>query len=105
MILAAIIGFLFYRAAEKKNLKPWLWAILGAGSYFGGQFFAGIIIGLTNPEMLEEDNFSLLGIALVAGLVAVGITYLVMESVGKNNKTKKESVNEDLLDDRYLHKP
>jgi len=104
MILIVIIAVLFYRAAGKRNLSPWLWTILGAGSYFVGQFMAGIILGLTNSAVLMGDDLQLIGVALIAGLIAITITYFIMEAVAKNKKQKKDVVDENLLDDRYLEK-
>ena len=46
MILVIIVAVIFYRSAAKRNLIPWVWALFGAGSYFAGQFMAGIILGL-----------------------------------------------------------
>jgi hypothetical protein len=99
MILVALIGMLFYRVAQKRNLIPWLWAVIGAVSYFAGQFFAGIFLALTDPSVLEGSETDLIVPALVGGLITVVVMYGVMELVANKKNKRKDFAEDQVLDD------
>jgi len=67
--------------------------------YFGVPFIAGVIIGITDPSILEA-NFMLNVISIFASLLGVLIIYLILERVVKKKKliNKKGFENLDLLD-------
>src|SRR5688572_13330360 len=100
MILLVLAAFAFYRGAEKRNLTPWLWAVIGVASYFAGPFIAGIIIGLTDPYSLYDDGIINM-YAIVSVLVSLIIAYVIMVLVGERKAKAKLKREEDmsLLDD------
>lgn len=102
MILLILAVFAFYRGAEKRNLTPWLWAVIGVASYFAGPFITGLIIGLTDPYSLYDEGVINIYaiISVIAGLI---IAYVVMVIVGDNKAKKKKKQEEDstLLDDNF----
>ncbi len=97
MILAAIIGVLFYRAAVQHELNKALWVIIGVLSYFAGQFIAGFAIGMVSPGLLD-DTVSMIIVGLISGIVAVGIAYWIMVNTAKKNVIQKEKEKKDLID-------
>lgn len=75
-----------------------LWAILGVAAWFGGQFIAGFILGLTNPDALYDDGKILvwgLGGAIATSL----IVFVALEIVYRNKQGKEDEVSEDIMDD------
>lgn len=97
MILAAIIGVLFYRAAVQHELNKALWVIIGILSYFAGQFIAGFIIGIVSPGLLD-DKLSIIVVGLISGIIAVGVTYWMLLNTAKKNVIQKEKEQKDLID-------
>jgi hypothetical protein len=98
MLLLIIAAYVFYRGAEKRNMIPWLWAVIGVLSYFAGPFLAGIIIGLTDPYSLYDEgaiNFY----AIISVFVGLIIAYVTMVLIGNNKESKSKKV---LLDDSLL---
>ena len=91
------IGSVFYRFADKNNLNKILWMILGVASYFIAQFIAGLVIGLTNPSLLQE-TITVVVISLITGLIGAVITWFIMQNVAKNKKNNSIDINDELLD-------
>jgi phage shock protein PspC (stress-responsive transcriptional regulator) len=64
------------------------------------RFFAGIIIGLTDPYSLYDEgaiNFYAI-ISVFAGLI---VAYVIMVLIGNNKTAKRKAVqDENLLDDQ-----
>lgn len=102
MIIVALIGFGFYRAAKSRGMHAILWTILGIASYFLGQVIAGFYIGFTNPQMLNDD-LSITVAGLFSGLGAVLLTFLIMVGVDNQKNRLKEKIREDesLLDSSH----
>lgn len=98
--IAILIGIVvgFYNMAKKRELQPVLWAVLSLVAWFGSQFIAGMILGLTNPYALN-DTGSLLIWGLGGSVLGVVILYFIMESVHKSRLNKKREVNDELMDD------
>jgi len=98
MILLVIVASLFYRTANKKMLNGILWSVLAVLTWFGSQFIAGLIIGLTNPRMLDNDGGLILWgiVASVAGTVGL---YVLMEMAAKKKLDQKPGHNDDIMDD------
>lgn len=99
MLLLILAAYLFYRGAEKRNLTPWLWAIIGVMSYFAGPFMAGIIIGLTDPYSLYDSGIINV-YAVISVFVSLIIAYVVMVLVGDRKAKKKVLHDDNLIDDQ-----
>lgn len=84
-------------------MNPWLWAVIGLLSYLGSQFIAGVIIGLSKPELLDKEGLIMI-IGIVVSIVAVIIAWLIMEHQGKIKKEVKRTTNADILDDNFFAK-
>ncbi|MBI3135730.1 MAG: hypothetical protein HYZ14_13725 [Bacteroidetes bacterium] len=91
MVVAALIGIWFYRTSKMNGLNAILWAVLGVASYFVGKVIAGVFIGIISPEMIDE-TMKLTLIGLVAGIVAVLITYWLMQMAASKKKNEKHSL-------------
>ena len=74
LILIYFLGKAFFDLAEKANKKKWLFAILGAASYYIGTFIGGAVVFLSGPITgfdVESANDYLLNIlALPFGLLS-----------------------------------
>lgn len=103
MILLVISTVAFWQRAKSLNLNPWLWAVIGFLSYLGSQFIAGIVIGLSKPELLDKEGLIMI-IGIVVSIVAVIIAWLIMERQGKIKKEAKSTSNADILDDNFFAK-
>lgn len=97
MILAAIIGVLFYRGAVQHEVNKVLWLFIGVFAFFAGQFIAGFVIGLVSPGLLD-DFMTLLVVGLVSGVAAAGIAYWIMLNTAKKNAIQKENEKKNLID-------
>lgn len=98
MIVVIIIAVAFYRYARRKELIPVVWALLGAGAYFVGQFIAAYLLVMLVPDSLIEQA-PLSGACLLGGLAAVLILGVMMKLAAN----KKVLAREDELDNnRYL---
>lgn len=97
MILAAIIGVLFYRGAVQHDLNKVLWLFIGVFAFFAGQFIAGFVTEIVSPGLLD-DFMSLLIVGLISGLVAAGIAYWIMLNTAKKNAIQKEEEKKNLID-------
>lgn len=104
MILAIILGSVFYQTARRKDLNPILWAILGALGYFGGQVLAVLIVGMIDSYILSFKGAQI-GIGIGGGILAVLILAAVQSQVAKRKKLEKTNTSADLLDDdQYLER-
>lgn len=103
MILLVISTVAFWQRAKSLNLNPWLWAVIGLLSYLGSQFIAGVIIGLSNPELLDKEGLIMI-IGIVVSIIALIIAWLIMERQGKIKKEVKSKSNADILDENFFAK-
>ena len=92
------IGSFFYKYAQKNDLNKILWPIIGLGSYFLAQAIAGVIIGISSPNMLD-DTATITIIGLVTGFVGVLISGGIMYAVANKKSQEKIDINSDLIDD------
>ena len=99
MILIIVVGAYFFNYAKRNNMNKILWAILGIASYFIGQVVAGAIIGLTAPDLLQED-ITIMFIGVLAGGLTTYLTYLLM--VKESKKKQDSSIDSDILDSDLL---
>ncbi len=96
--IAILIGIVvgFHNLAKKRELNGYVWGGLSLVGWFGGQFIAGMILGMTNPSALYDTSqlyiwgFSGSGVGLI-------ILYIILVQVA--NKKKAEIENNDLIDD------
>lgn len=77
MIVLFVFGFMFYKLANQFDKNPWIWAIVGAGSYVAIQLIISVIYGMLiflGYVELYEKNFiyTLITIGTSSGLVYWG---------------------------------
>jgi phage shock protein PspC (stress-responsive transcriptional regulator) len=101
LLIISIVGF--WQRAKILNLNPWLWTVIALLSYLGSQFIAGVIIGLSNPELLDKEGLIMI-IGIVVSIIALIIAWLIMERQGKIKKEVKSKSNADILDDNFFAK-
>ena len=104
MILAIIIiGIIFWRMAQKKNLTPIVWAIIAPASYFVAQLIVGFIVGVYNPYFFN-NYATILVVGLASGFVGLTITWFAMLNAAKKKDEFVKDEFSDVLDDEYLEK-
>ncbi len=79
MIVLFVFGYTFYKLASTYGKNPWIWALVGAGSYIAIQLIMGFAIGALYamdilPEM-NEMTLNILAIIVSSGLVYLGYRY------------------------------
>lgn len=85
----------FARLAHDKNRNRYLWGTIGVVSYFLTQIIVGIVIGLINPELLQETVFiNITGVA--CGFMGIGIAYYILKTLP--DPTEEVTSNPNLLD-------
>ena len=97
IFLLIFIGTSFSKLAFDKNLNRYVWGTIGIASYFITQLIAGLIIGVTNPELLS-DRGSVTIIGLITGFMGVGIAYFILHRMPV--KQENISFDGDLLDSK-----
>jgi len=98
MIVIIIIAVAFYQYARRKELVPIVWALLGAGAYFAGQFIAAYLLVMLAADVVIEQA-SLIGVSLLGGLAAVLILWIIMMRTASKKVQGRE---EELDNNRYL---
>ncbi len=89
------VAMSFARLAHDKDRNRYVWGAIGVVSYFVAQLIAGMVIGLTKPELLQNRG-SLSIISIVAGLIGVGIAFFILKRMP--NPTEALAAGNDLLD-------
>ena len=94
-------GKAFYELAARHNRSKWGFAILGVGSYYGGLFIGGILIGLVIElgfsMSIDDVNEMALGLMSVPiGVVTCWFFYRQLEKSWSRPKNRFES--EEILD-------
>ena len=98
MIVLLIIGVVFYNYANRNNINKGAWVLVGLASYFVPQLIAGVVIGISNPQMLNERGaLTIIGIAV--GAVGAIIGYQIMVNYAK--KEKQKIVDDNLIDSDF----
>jgi hypothetical protein len=103
MIIAILVGVLFWLFVKNKDVNPVLWGVIAGASYFVAQFIAGFIFGYTGAYMFMGYTTYFL-IRIGVGLIGVLIAWLIMN---KGAKSKDEFDVDDFsseLDDEFLEK-
>lgn len=71
---------MFYKLASTYDKNPWIWAIVGAGSYILIQLLVGFIIGAMYAieliPVMSEMTVNLIAIGISSGLVFLGYRFL-----------------------------
>lgn len=104
-ILIAIVYFIgkkFFELAHEYRKNCWLYAVLGAASYFLISFILGIILGIimvaTNNQMyLIENGVVIEFLAIPIVLAGVWLFYILLEKNWKKAK-QKDITNSEILD-------
>ncbi|MEO9532973.1 MAG: hypothetical protein ABJG68_15575 [Crocinitomicaceae bacterium] len=98
MILLIIVASLFYRSAKKRALNGALWGFLAVLTWFGSQVIAGVIIGLSNPMLLDSDAaLTMWGlVASIAGSIGL---FVLLEMTAKKKSNKVKAISDDIMDD------
>lgn len=102
LLLIYFLGKKFYDLAFDHKRSPWLYAILGVVTYYGGLYLLGITIEVI---MISSNNYSYLSINetlrtifyIPLGLLCAFALYKVLEKNWCGKPIKKQT--EELLDD------
>lgn len=87
----------FYNLAKKKGLNPVLYAILSIVFWFGFQFIAGFILGLTDPYALD-DYGTLIIWGLAGSVLGIVVLYVILINAAKAKEQKEVVMSEDVVD-------
>ena len=100
VLVLLIVGLFaaFYKLADSHDRNGWIYGGIGPVTWFGTQFIAGILIGITAPQLLS-DSMNVLIIGMGTGLVGTIVCYMLIKShFDKNPKKSNRYKNEDILD-------
>lgn len=90
MIVLFVFGYVFYKLAFNFDKTPWVWALIGAGTYIVTQllfsFFIGILYGLNVIPEVNEIVLTLFIVAVSSG--AVYLLYRYMKSKWEKEDTR-----------------
>ncbi|SMC76687.1 hypothetical protein [Moheibacter sediminis] len=93
MIVLFVFGFMFYKLAMGYDKNPWIWALVGAGSYIVIQLLINILVGfLSALNMIPEISgitLTIITVGVSSGSVYLGYRYL-------KNKWDEEDTRFDL---------
>jgi hypothetical protein len=99
--IALLIGIFsgFYNAAQKRGLTPWVWGVLSIVSWFGSQFFLGLIWGMLNPRIGLDDAITILLAGLGISIVSLIVLFQILVAQAKNKETAPKHGNDEIMDD------
>ncbi|WP_420574020.1 hypothetical protein [Kordia sp.] len=96
IVIMILVGKQFHQLAKKYNQKiPWVYAIVGIVSYYGGAFVTGVLLGiymeLTGHYILDDVNELLLGLIFIpfGALICWGVYQLL------SRKWRKDFLEEE----------
>ncbi|UKN01476.1 hypothetical protein K6119_17260 [Paracrocinitomix mangrovi] len=95
ILIACAVGF--YKAAEKRGLTAWLYALMSVLAFFAGAFLAGLFGAMINPQ-IAYDQVTLVIAAFAGALIAQVILYLIMINAAKNKTSKEERYEDEVMD-------
>lgn len=76
----------------------------GVLSYLGGAFIVDIIIGLNNPQLLQQPGIILSLLGFIGGAIGVGITFFIFKSYAERKNFLEHSILEsDIIDDIHQY--
>lgn len=80
MIVLFVFGYTFYKLASTYDKQPWLWAIVGAGSYIAIQLLLGVGIAALYTmgvlPVMNEMALNIAGVLIASAIVYFGYNYL-----------------------------
>jgi hypothetical protein len=68
----------FYKAAESRGRRGWLWVILSLISYFGTQFATAIVLTIIYQEEYKNHEGLIIGISFGASVLSLVGLYLFL---------------------------
>lgn len=98
MLAIIIVAGGLYGLAKKRGMNAILWAIIGVAAWFGGQFIAGVILGLTNPQA-AYDQGTLYAWSFGGAVGTSLLAFAILEIVYRNKQGKVQEVSDDIMDD------
>jgi len=103
LILVFFVGRAFYNLAKEFNKTPWLYVIIGIGSYYLGiiiySLAVGLLVGIFNPDLLEGSFSIVIGLtAIPFGVLACYLYYSML----KKDWSKRPKSSVEL--DQYVSK-
>lgn len=107
LILIYFVGKVFYNLAEQHGKSPWLFAILGVGSYYLGIFIGGVVIVLLYEVVLlksidDVDDMLLSIVSIPIGVLGCWLFYLILDRVWSKQPSIPPS-SEEILDADLLN--
>ena len=100
LILVGIVAG-FYNLAKKKDLNGALYAVLAIVFWFGGQFIAGLILGVMDPYALD-DMGKLIIWGLGGSIGGIAILYFILMSAAKKKESAVIETSEEIMDDTSI---
>lgn len=98
MIVLVVFGFMFYKLASSYDKSPWIWALVGAGSYILIQLLVGFIIGalygLELIPVMSEIVVNIIAIGISSGLVYFGYRFLKNKWDAEDTRFDSHQINE-----------
>lgn len=80
MLVLFIFGYMFHKLASTYDKNPWIWALVGAGSYILIQLLVGFIIeamyAVELIPMISDIMVNVIAIGISSGLVFLGYRFL-----------------------------
>lgn len=98
MFAIIIVAGGLYGLAKKRGMNAILWAVIGVAAWFGGQFIAGLILGLTDPQAAYDEG-TLLAWSFGGAVGTSLLAFAVLEMVYRNKKGKVTEASDDIMDD------
>jgi hypothetical protein len=74
---------------------------LAVVTWFVAQVIAGVIIGLTDPRLLESDGLLMMWGFVASILGSIGL-FVLLEMAAKRKTGSKVSQNDDIMDDSSI---
>lgn len=79
MLVLFVFGYMFHKLATTYGKNPWIWALVGAGSYIAIQLIMGLAMGALYAmgilPVMNEMALNILGVLVSSGLVYLGYRY------------------------------
>ncbi|NOQ73756.1 MAG: hypothetical protein GQ574_17240 [Crocinitomix sp.] len=97
IVFGIVFGIVFWLMAQKKDLTPIVWAIVGAGSYYVAQLITSYLIGMYNPYFINNYTTTLV-ISYASGFVGLAIAWIALVAVAKK---KDEFATDDFSNDEF----
>ena len=101
MLILILVAIGLYQIAKRKEMKnKALWPVLGVIAWFGGQFLAGVVLGLTDPRSHYDDG-ELMIYAFVGAAVCTGIVFIMQQVAINRQQNQQEHKMDEVMDDTF----